>query len=75
LVESFAKEEKMKKCLYCKTEIPEESVIDFCESCGIKVFGDVLFKDIIKNMEQAKDKGDLYQGFVSEDLKKEKLSS
>ena len=49
----------MKKCIYCSVEIPEESVIDFCEKCGKSVWGEKMFSAIIKNMENAKERGDL----------------
>ena len=49
----------MKKCLYCKTDIPKESVIDFCEKCGVGVWGEKMFKTIRNNMQTAFDKGDL----------------
>jgi len=49
----------MKKCIYCKREIEEESVIDFCEKCGKGVWGEKMFNTILKNMEDARDKGDL----------------
>ena len=51
----------MKKCIYCKSEIAEESVVDFCEKCGTHVFDGKLLETIIKNMEKAREKGDLYQ--------------
>ena len=49
----------MKKCIYCKKGLPEESVIDFCEICGKKVWGERMFEAIVKNMENARNKGDL----------------
>ena len=49
----------MKKCIYCGTEIPDESVIDFCEKCGVGVWGEKMFKTILKNMEDARERGDL----------------
>lgn len=49
----------MKKCIYCKKEVHEESVIDFCESCGRRVWGDKMLSVIIQNMEEAKKRGDL----------------
>jgi hypothetical protein len=54
----------MKKCIYCGTKIEEESVIDFCEKCGVGVWGEKMFKTIVANMKNAKDKGDLNQGSV-----------
>ena len=48
-----------KKCIYCKQEIPDESVIDFCERCGVGVWGRKMFNTILKNMEEARDKQDL----------------
>jgi hypothetical protein len=49
----------MKKCIYCKADIANESVIDFCERCGKGVWGEKMFKAILQNMEDARDKGDL----------------
>ena len=48
-----------KKCIYCKAEIPDESVIDFCSRCGKGVWGEKMFNTIIKNMEEARSRGDL----------------
>jgi len=48
-----------KKCIYCKGEIPSESVIDFCERCGVGVWGKKMFSTILQNMEDARDRGDL----------------
>lgn len=49
----------MKKCIYCGSEIDEESVIDFCKKCGVKVWGERMFRAIVENMENARKKGDL----------------
>ena len=49
----------MKKCIYCSSEISEDSVIDFCERCGVGVWGTKMFNTIVKNMEEARAKGDL----------------
>mgnify|MGYP001603553545 CR=1 FL=1 len=48
-----------KKCIYCKKEVSQDSVMDFCESCGIGVWGEKMYKAIIYNFEQAKKKGDI----------------
>ncbi|MEM3091211.1 MAG: hypothetical protein QXX55_00560 [Candidatus Pacearchaeota archaeon] len=49
----------VKKCIYCKKEIPDESVIDFCSKCGVGVWGERMFKVIVENMEAAKERGDI----------------
>jgi len=48
-----------RKCLYCRREVSEESVIDFCESCGKNVWGEKMFNTILKNMEHSRKNGDL----------------
>ena len=52
----------MKKCIYCKCNIEESSVIDFCERCGYSAFGEKMFKTIVHNMKNAEKRGDLMQG-------------
>ena len=49
----------MKKCLYCGVEIPDDSVIDFCEKCGVQTFGRKMFDAIVFNMNKARDDGNL----------------
>lgn len=48
-----------RKCIYCGKEVHEDSVIDFCERCGEGVWGKKMFNTIVKNMEEAREKGDL----------------
>lgn len=48
-----------KKCIYCGAEISDNSVIDFCERCGVKVWGKKMFDTIVQNMERARENGDL----------------
>jgi hypothetical protein len=52
----------MKKCIYCKADIPKESVVDFCKKCGVDVFGSKMFETIKDSMEKAQTGGDLYRG-------------
>jgi len=49
-----------KKCIYCGSEISEESVIDFCERCGKGVWGEKMFNAIVENMENARANDDLF---------------
>jgi len=49
----------MKTCMYCKKEINDDSVIDFCETCGKGVWGDRMFNAIVENMKNAKKNGDI----------------
>ena len=48
-----------KKCIYCRREISQDSVIDFCNNCGVGVWGEKMFNAIVKNMEDAREKDDL----------------
>jgi len=52
----------MKRCIYCGTPIEDKSVIDFCEKCGVGVFGPKMFNAIVQNMQEAERRGDLQQG-------------
>ncbi|MEK6897390.1 MAG: hypothetical protein AABW93_02580 [Nanoarchaeota archaeon] len=49
----------VRKCIYCGKEVHEDSVIDFCERCGVGVWGKKMFNTIVKNMEEAREKDDL----------------
>ncbi len=51
-----------KKCIYCGVGVEDNSVIDFCERCGVGVFGKKMFDTIVNNMETARANGDLTHG-------------
>jgi len=53
----------MKKCIYCKCNVHDDSVVDFCEKCGVGVFGRKMFNAIVENMSQSRERGDLHQLF------------
>lgn len=57
----------MKKCVYCKKELKEDSVIDVCSECGRGVWGEKMFNTIVRSMEDAESKGSLMQGSVGSD--------
>lgn len=63
----------MGKCVYCKSNINDDRAVDVCDRCGVKVWGERMFKAIIDNMGQAKEKGDLMQGSVGLSFDQEKL--
>lgn len=50
----------VRKCIYCSVELDDSSVIDFCDRCGKGVWGDKMFAAIVKNMEDARERGDLF---------------
>jgi len=52
--------------MYCNCEINDERDVDVCDSCGMGVWGKQMFSAIKKNMAEAKEKGDLFQGSVGE---------
>jgi len=64
-----------KKCIYCSSGIPDESVIDFCERCGKGVWGEKMFKAILKNMEDANQRGDLFASTPKELSSRDRISA
>lgn len=54
-----------KHCIYCKSALDENSVIDVCVKCGHSVWGEKMFSAIVENMENARDSGNLFQGSIS----------
>jgi|TARA_B100001971_G_C18233738_1_gene565687 hypothetical protein len=51
----------MKKCMYCKCDLEDQNVIEFCDRCGRGVFGEKMFNAIVQNMNEASQRGDLDQ--------------
>ena len=49
----------MQKCMYCGKEISDNAVLTVCHICGGKVWGEKMFNTIVKNMEDARNNGDL----------------
>ncbi len=47
------------KCIYCGAEISDDRPLTVCNKCGVKVWGEKMFKTIVGNMEKARDNGDL----------------
>ena len=52
-------EGKMKKITLSNGSTMNGSIIDFCQKCGVGVFGEKMFNAIVENMEKANDNGDL----------------
>ena len=59
-----------KKCIYCRGEISDNCVVDFCEKCGKSVWGKKMFNAIIQNMEKARENEDLCHSRILEIDKK-----
>ena len=59
-----------KHCIYCKSSIDDNTVVDVCRRCGVGVWGEKMFQAIIDNMEGHRDSGDLFQGSVTESSSK-----
>lgn len=57
----------MPKCGFCKIDIGDGRAFEVCDRCGLGIWGEKMFKAIKDNMDNAKVKGDLFQGSVTED--------
>ncbi|MEK6883684.1 MAG: hypothetical protein AABY22_28910 [Nanoarchaeota archaeon] len=55
-----------KKCVYCSNELNDGRAIDVCDRCGIGVWGEKMFNAIRSQMDDARQKGNLNQGFIGE---------
>ena len=58
----------MKKCIYCKCNLDDDSIVDFCERCGKGAFGEKMFNAIMQNMNEAHQRGDLEWGVLEEEI-------
>ena len=60
----------MKKCFFCGQEkVHEDSVMGFCDNCGLKIWGPKMLAAIKENYEKAKDNDDLVHMDTSATLK------
>ena len=55
-----------KKCIYCKSDIAADAVLDVCQRCGHAVWGEKMYAAIVKSMQDANDAGNLMQGSVTQ---------
>jgi hypothetical protein len=60
----------MKKCFFCGQEkVHEDSVMGFCDECGLKIWGPKMLKTIKENYGKARDEDDLVHMDTSSTLK------
>jgi len=64
-----------KKCIYCRDEISDDRVVDFCDRCGKEVWGEKMFNAIIENMEKARKNGDLCHSRTSEETPEQVINA
>jgi hypothetical protein len=55
-----------KNCIYCRSEIAADAVLDVCQRCGHGVWGEKMYNAIVKSMEGAKSDGNLMQGSITQ---------
>jgi hypothetical protein len=56
----------MVKCVYCRCDVPSERTMQICDRCGIRVWGDKMFKAILQSTDCEREKGNMELGCVSE---------
>jgi len=54
----------VKRCIYCKTEIDSNSVVDMCKPCMHRVWGPRMTEAIVSGMQKEKEKGNMELGRV-----------
>ncbi len=54
------------KCGFCKNVLDDGRAFEVCERCGHGIWGEKMFNTIKNNMDNAKVKGDLFQGSVTD---------
>jgi hypothetical protein len=66
----------MKKCFFCGQEkVHEDSVMGFCDECGLKIWGPKMLSTIKENYGKARDDDDLVHMDTSATLKSLRTSN
>ena len=60
----------MRKCIFCgKEKVHEDAVMDFCDDCGLRVWGPKMLATLKANYTKARDEDDLVHMDTSSTLK------
>ncbi|MFA5953731.1 MAG: hypothetical protein WC812_04000 [Candidatus Pacearchaeota archaeon] len=48
-----------KKCVYCKSDVPDSRSMEICDRCGVGVWGPKQWANIKNETDAAQERGDL----------------
>lgn len=55
---------KEKRCMYCSVSLTDGRIVDVCNNCGVSVWGEKMFENILRETGKEFEKGNLDLGQV-----------